>query len=181
MTWIRFSHYFLVRGIHWSPVHSQIKINNVELRCFLSCHSEQTVDQTVERPMMWDSHHVDAIHSSMIARLKHLFSWCIGVWCLHCIDTGVPVSMWIPIIIVIFIMGITITERWSWDWDVPLPTASSARCVPSGQPIMHLMPWFPAGRARQMLINQLTQRGPSNQQGRGPGHWTTWNALDYTQ
>ena len=44
-----------VTGIHRSPVVSPTKASDAELWCFLWSVPEQTVEQTIETPLIWDS------------------------------------------------------------------------------------------------------------------------------
>ena len=65
--WIYFPRYWpFARGIHrWIP---RTKASHVALWCFLWSAPEQTVEQTIETPLLWD----------VIAL------WVVGCWCWWC-------------------------------------------------------------------------------------------------
>ena len=51
-----FSRYWpFVRGIYRSPLNSLFKANDAEICCFLWSAPEQTVEQTIEMPVIWDA------------------------------------------------------------------------------------------------------------------------------
>ena len=53
--WTYFPRYWLfVRGIHRSSVNSPNKVSDAELWCFLWSASEQTVEYTLDAPLIWD-------------------------------------------------------------------------------------------------------------------------------
>ena len=54
--WKPFPRYWpFVMGIHRSSVNSLTKASDTELRCFLCCAPEQTVEQTIDTPVIWDA------------------------------------------------------------------------------------------------------------------------------
>ena len=56
MTWKRFPYYWpFVRGIHWSLSHSLNKRPVMQISAFIWCLSEQTIEMTIEWPVIWDT------------------------------------------------------------------------------------------------------------------------------
>ena len=54
--WKHFPRYWpFVRGIHRSPVNPPTKASDAELWCFLWSTPEQTIEQTIETPVIWDA------------------------------------------------------------------------------------------------------------------------------